>query len=593
MSISTAWTLLQRGSVGPLSFHWSYAVLFIPPSVLCLATLESAASTSIFSGVLAATFSILVALGCALIYLAIVKPRSLIATAGYWLSAGIGLGTARVLSAVAVGAEPELFWRFASSTIATVVWIPTISVAAHLVAEAVRMRSEITEMRTRIDEAGEDSVAWERMEWARASAAVDVELLPRLVAIGAQLRIVRMRPTRRAVRRLAADISHVSRRVVRVMSRRAIRPGGLYTASTRASVVIRGIVRDAILRPITYPWGLAALLLSATMFEYPRTDDFQSSVVNIIAIIFLCSCFSIAAAATAGTSERLAAGVQWGSLLLVPVFIVLILLTVGFGEIGTGMLRLAFILPVGSLCAVVVSLLSVTNTRNRALAIELTVAESVLDALEGPQLLGIHDTRRRLALFLHGPVQGRLQAASHTLRLARSKRVPKDMDEVLRDVGVVIEQACDDLRGLGPRVEPHSVTATVLRLREDWTGLISVSSAVCPGVDERSDESTREVIAHLLTDMVTNASRHANADNAELVVDIVESDVIVVCTDDGDGSEAERACSGVVAGVLAERGGTWTVAGVGIGRGARSMARVPMTQSPRTRSENRLNTNVR
>lgn len=159
----------------------------------------------------------------------------------------------------------------------------------------------------------------------------------------------------------------------------------------------------------------------------------------------------------------------------------------------------------------------------------------------------VNDERRRIERDLHDGVQQRLVALGMLLGRARRTEDADRGQELLRQAHEEAQQALHDLREVAWRVYP-----TVL----DQLGLADVlsdladRSAVPISLDYRltyRPPTAVETVAYfVVSEAVTNAVKHATADQIDIVVDGNNSGGVVVrITDDGEGG-ADPAGRGLI-----------------------------------------------
>ena len=151
----------------------------------------------------------------------------------------------------------------------------------------------------------------------------------------------------------------------------------------------------------------------------------------------------------------------------------------------------------------------------------------------------VHDAREQLAGILHGPVQGRLAAASMALRMyvaSREAGEPGDLASTVAMATTLLDRARADIDQLGTYESPDAVTLAegIAQIARNWSGLLEVDVQV-----EDSWLRPPDVTAgclDLIAELVTNASRHGDARHVSLrVVGLDDRRLRIEAADDGAG----------------------------------------------------------
>lgn len=168
--------------------------------------------------------------------------------------------------------------------------------------------------------------------------------------------------------------------------------------------------------------------------------------------------------------------------------------------------------------------------------------------------------REQLADMLHGPVQGRLAAASMALRLyadAQAHGRATDLTRTLTTATTLLDQAVEDLDQLGqsPPMEWSSLLVGLEHVRRTWWGLVEVTWTIPESMDR---EAITPVIS-IVEELVTNASRHADARHVEIVVrQLPEGGTEIAAVNDGRPAP-ENPSAGSGLGLLARYDGEWAI----------------------------------
>lgn len=200
------------------------------------------------------------------------------------------------------------------------------------------------------------------------------------------------------------------------------------------------------------------------------------------------------------------------------------------------------------------------NLRWRQVTEELESVNSELTAANGELAGELAEAREQLADILHGPVQGRLAAASMALRLyadAQAHGRPADLAATLTTTTTLLDRALDDLSRLGQTSSsPWDDLETGLQhLRETWAGMVQVTWHV-KGALAAGDVAP---VMSIIEELVTNASRHADARRIEIAVrTLTNGRVEIEAVNDGRPPPADPV-TGSGLGLLARYDGHWTM----------------------------------
>lgn len=227
-------------------------------------------------------------------------------------------------------------------------------------------------------------------------------------------------------------------------------------------------------------------------------------------------------------------------------------------------------------------LVSAVNLRWAQVTRELEAVNGALAEANRQLTEELARVRERLADVLHGPVQGRLAAASMALRLyadAQAQGREADLDDTLRVTTTLLDRAIQDLEHIDQGSERAwpSVEAGLEHLAQTWAGLVTVTWTT-EGTSRLTDPGIALAVT-LSGELVTNACRHADARRVELAVSAEDRTVEVVAINDGrPAPSSPEAGSGL--GMIARHDGTWSIEGRddGLTR-VRVRVRVPMPQA--------------
>jgi signal transduction histidine kinase len=182
---------------------------------------------------------------------------------------------------------------------------------------------------------------------------------------------------------------------------------------------------------------------------------------------------------------------------------------------------------------------AVANAQNRA---ELITSRARIVA-------AADDTRRRIERDIHDGAQQRLVSLALELRLVQSK-VPAELPELERELGRVaadLNGVVDDLleitRGIHPAVLSRAGLPLALRA-------LGRRSTVPVDLDIRIDGRLPEPVEvgayYIVSEMLTNAAKHARASVVEVAAEVSDGTLRVCVRDDGVGGADPLRGSGLV-----------------------------------------------
>ena len=217
-------------------------------------------------------------------------------------------------------------------------------------------------------------------------------------------------------------------------------------------------------------------------------------------------------------------------------------------------------------------------------AVGLELAEARQDA----ERVILYEDRDRIARDLHDLVIQRLFASGMHLEsstrlmdneeaVTRVRAVVDDLDLTIREIRSAIYALQPTSQGGGP-----GLRARVLELtRSAQDGLGFIPSVMFSGpVDSRVSSNIADQVVAVLTEALSNASRHAHATRLEVSLDVSDAGVTLIVRDDGVGLPADGRRSGLSN--LKERavalGGEFTAAQPAAG-GTQLTWHVPLTSA--------------
>ncbi|NIK36307.1 hypothetical protein FHS05_001332 [Microbacterium endophyticum] len=465
------------------------------------------------------------------------------------------------------------------STVTTCVGIPTIAFTVSSLARYVMVRRAVLEVTTQIEQHAITNDTHPVSLIASSIADISPRIKSRLRLVTPHFDRAQRRPSKQNLTRLADDISAASRDIVRIVRSNALNANDTTPPRDRDWVFSSGVIRAALWRPLASPWLAGALLVASTTLEYTRSSDIFKLFSYVISIFLGAFLFHWVGLLTRSSDRRTRAIAMWGVLLLLPAteWYALSVARIATGP-ETPAAILLFWVVVIVLC-LLTSAIAHTAEETRALSRELAIRRAIVHDLAGPSALADVDFRRQTALFLHGPIQGRMESIALMIRNVAGQTKPSSRAAMLESVRTSLNTTYEDLMELqtalsSPRDEP--LEAALNHISEIWSGLVLIRWSVGSNIAEKLDNKSRDILIHVVTDMITNAARHARAEKADLSIEEDKGVICITCLDDGYGLKSERSCDGLVAQALAEIGGTWAVSSREK-QGARSVARIPLT----------------
>lgn len=156
----------------------------------------------------------------------------------------------------------------------------------------------------------------------------------------------------------------------------------------------------------------------------------------------------------------------------------------------------------------------------------------------------VADERKRLERDLHDGVQGRLLALALDLKMAQRK-LDAEAQLVLADAADGLATAIDELRALAGGITPDLLSRRGLRAAlTDLTG--RVPTRVRLEIPEQRLPAQVEAVAYLVAcEAVTNALKHAGADEITVALTLGDSRATLTVRDDGRGGADLRAGTGL------------------------------------------------
>jgi signal transduction histidine kinase len=175
--------------------------------------------------------------------------------------------------------------------------------------------------------------------------------------------------------------------------------------------------------------------------------------------------------------------------------------------------------------------------------------------------------RRDLSRLLHGPIQGRLAAVRIKLNLlsnaSRANRLAPSQDDI-SDLVRKVEEITDEIETFAVRQrhqESVDVAAEITILISNWQGLLEISFYPAQAAIELlgSDPYLSRKIVDACAESITNASRHGNAKQIKIHLDLVTEDSIIRLKVIDNGKKANIGSSpGIGLQDISSDGGMWS-----------------------------------
>ena len=162
-----------------------------------------------------------------------------------------------------------------------------------------------------------------------------------------------------------------------------------------------------------------------------------------------------------------------------------------------------------------------------------------LEQVNGELRDELHAVRDQLAGLLHGPVQGRLAAASMALRMyvaAQEAGEVKDLAATMRTTTILLDRAQADIELIGrsDAAPLESLVEGVERIARTWAGLLVISFEQDDRWVRPADFTTGCV--DVIGELITNASRHGDARRVSIAyLGLDQETARIEMVDDGSG----------------------------------------------------------
>jgi PAS domain S-box-containing protein len=154
--------------------------------------------------------------------------------------------------------------------------------------------------------------------------------------------------------------------------------------------------------------------------------------------------------------------------------------------------------------------------------------------------------RRRLERNLHDGAQQRLVALALMLRECERAGIGGDALELLRRAEAELAGALEELRELARGIHPAILTDQgLVAALQMLAGRASVPVELCAALDDRLPAPVEAAAYYIVSEALTNASKHAAAERVRVDVRQVDGEALVEVADDGVGGADQSGGSGL------------------------------------------------
>ena len=485
-----------------------------------------------------------------------------------WLVVAVWICVAAARLVCSILISPDPIGATITFNVAIPVWALVVIYLFATMDEGRSGAREIAEANAELIEIQEHTQDLLEQEERRLIEAVQGRMAAEVAGLRESVRAAALSGASASITALADRVADYSTRVVRSTSHRLREPdvallgAGLRPGSAQVPWPSLFDVYMRARQPIVLP--VAVIAMRGFVGSLLRWDP---STLRVQALIFTC----LLAAAWAGRAiiDRVAARPSARELILSSGLVVLLAIMAvwGFALARAQSPANPALIPLPAIGVFVVGvfvlgrLVSGVNLRWARVTEELAEVNSALADANRELTHELAQVRERLADVLHGPVQGRLAAASMALRLyadAQASGREGDLPATLHTTTLLLDRAIQDLQQIGQRTDPQwpSVDAGLDHVAQTWAGLVTVTwSVVDAGV---LSAASRALVVATAGELVTNASRHADARHVELRVRAAGNLVEIDATNDGRPPRGTPE-PGAGLGMLARHDGTWAI----------------------------------
>ena len=320
--------------------------------------------------------------------------------------------------------------------------------------------------------------------------------------------------------------------------------------------LVRQLADHSPLRPLLVALYLAISMIAATLGPFGNKGFLVTVIVSVVALI--CSALGNAILNrllphTSGTSS------------LVAIFITSLL--IGVISVGAGSLTLernnfALVFFIcGSLFTCLIELLaavlSAVVRQQRASEREFSTQNELLRR----EIVRLRQSQwiqqKSLSRALHGPLQSTVTSAA--LRLDAALRSDVPIDVLVTEIQQELRSGIEMIEIVNS--EEHSLELAFARLTGTWEGVCTIDAEVSNGAHERltCDPIALATVIDILTEAVSNAVRHGNAEHTGIsIVEVDDALIQVTVVNDGYTLGATPNNSGLGTALLEECTLSWT-----------------------------------
>lgn len=453
---------------------------------------------------------------------------------------GIGLARALVLDQFYV----EGIAQIVSATITLAAWaLLMIYVAATLSEESDRAR-RLREAHAKLLLVRESTERLLEEDRARLAEAVRESVSPEIGRLRHLVTVLDRPSNTNEISALADTVAAYSTDVIRQTSHEIRADGTLSRpmasespAASDLPTVLQSYAR--VRQPIFIPMALITLRAASV---WASQDDLVAAAVGLIGLVvvtvagWLLRTLIDHALRRPSVTELIASSVL---IAVVAVALMAIFDWAREGAVGPTYVPLPLIVAFVLGVLVAARLVSALELRWRELIAQWTRVNDELEVANRELSDEVHVVREQIAAILHGPVQGRLAAASMALRMyvaAREAGQEPDLATTVTMTTTLLDRATADIESLGrgDSLEQVSLAEGLDRIRRNWSGLVSINASV----DDRWERPPEFITGciDLISELVTNASRHGDARTVDLAVRGLDAHrVIIEAEDDGSG----------------------------------------------------------
>ena len=434
--------------------------------------------------------------------------------------------------------------QIVSATVTLAAWALLITYVAATISEERDRAAQLRIAHAELLAVGESTEELLAAEQARLADAVRQSVSPEITRLRQLVTVLDRPASTHEISTLADSVAAYSTDVVRQASR-DIRvddsvPRPVLASSGDAGLpptVMQSYVRVSL--PIIIPMGLITL---RALTVWASQDDLLAAAVGLVGLVVVTG----AGWLLRSMIDRLLPRPSFGELvassaLIVGMAVALMAIFAWARDGASGPTYVPLPLIVAFVLAVLVAARLVTALELRW-RLQIVEWERVNDELETANRRladEVHLVRDKLAGILHGPVQGRLAAASMALRMyvsALQSGEQPDLKATVAMTTTLLDRANADIERLGGGATEDELTLEegIRRIMANWSGLLAVEYVI----EDRWPRPGEFIVdcIDLIGELVTNASRHGDARHVRIRVQEVDAHCLVIeAVDDGSG----------------------------------------------------------